>query len=335
MKEARKIVKVCKVRDLFDVKYGVNLELNALEQDRNGINFVSRTSKNNGVSAKVKRISDIPPLPAGTITVAGGGSVMESFLQATPYYSGRDLYYLTPKFDMSNEVKLFYCHCLRLNKYKFSYGRQANSTLPNLLIPTMESIPDFVHSMSIKKYGEELIRKANFSEDESQYPDNSTTVPLGSLFEMENGIASSQVVRREIKENDNWIAYIRPSYRQETSIDAYVNKKMISPEKVFPSETLYVSTDGQGSHTYSYVSTFEFVPNSNISVLIPKRKMSLQEKLFYAQCITRNRYKFSYGRKPKGDRIKALQIPQYPPRYVTGYTISDVINSFSTILEKV
>jgi hypothetical protein len=85
------------VNDIFEVKYGVNLELNSLELDPNGINFVSRTSKNNGVSAKVKRISGIEPIPAGTISVAAGGSVMESFLQPNPYYSGRDLYYLLPE----------------------------------------------------------------------------------------------------------------------------------------------------------------------------------------------------------------------------------------------
>ena len=106
----------------------------------------------------------------------------------------------------------------------------------------------------------------------------------------------------------------------------------IPDEKLFPAETLYVSTDGQGSHTYSYVSTFEFVPNSNVSVLIPRRKMSLQEKLYYAQCITNNRYKFSYGRKPKGDRLKSVLIPEYPPQYVTSYTIDKVVDSFSGVL---
>jgi len=77
-----------KVNELFDVKYGVNLELNALQQTTDGINFVSRTAKNNGVSARVARLLDVDPIPAGTISVAGGGSVMESFLQTAPYYSG-------------------------------------------------------------------------------------------------------------------------------------------------------------------------------------------------------------------------------------------------------
>ena len=56
-------MKMCKVIDLFDVEYGRNLELNSLEIDPNGINFVSRTSKNNGVSAKVKPILGIDPIP--------------------------------------------------------------------------------------------------------------------------------------------------------------------------------------------------------------------------------------------------------------------------------
>lgn len=328
-------MKTCKVSDLFWVNYGVNLELNALEQDINGINFVSRTSKNNGVSAKVKRIGSVEPLPGGTITVAGGGSVMETFLQMTPYYSGRDLYYLTPKVNMSNEVKLYYCHCLRSNKFKFSYGRQANVTLADLQIPALESIPDYVHSMSIKEYGEALIKQTEFPKDSSHYPSNTKSIPLGKVFVVENGIASSQVIRSKSKESENWVPYIRPSYRQETSIDAFVNKKLIPDEKIFPAGTLYVSTDGQGSHTFSYVSTFEFVPNSNVSVLIPQREMSLQEKLFYAQCITKNRYKFSYGRKPKGDRLKTVLIPEYPPKYVTEYTIDNVVTAFSEVLDMV
>ncbi len=326
-------MKTCKVSDLFLVKYGVNLELNALEKDPNGINFVSRTSKNNGVSAKVKKLINIEPLPAGTITVAGGGSVMETFLQMSPYYSGRDLYYLTPKVEMSNEIKLYYCHCLRANKFKFSYGRQANVSLPDLKIPTLDSIPEYVLSMSIKQYGKNLIRKSKFPENITNYPKNIKMVPLDKLFKVENGIASSQVIRNNKKESDNWIPFIRPSYRQETSIDAYVNKSLIPNEKIFPAETLYVSTDGQGSHTYSYVSTFEFVPNSNVSVLIPHREMSLQEKLYYAQCITYNRYKFSYGRKPKGERLQTILIPEYPPQYVIDYNIDKVVKSFSKILD--
>ena len=325
----------CKVSDLFDIQYGNSLELIYLEKDLNGVNFISRTAKRNGVSGKVKLLTTEKPFPAGMLTVAVGGSVLETFLQQSPFYTGFHVMVLSPKVEMSTAVKLYYCHCIRANRYKYSYGRQANATLGSLLIPDLESIPAYVHSMSVKACGEALIKQTELPEDNSNYPVNTKSVPLEKIFVVENGIASSQVVRSKFKESENWVPYIRPSYRQETSIDAYVNKKMVSPDKVFPAGSLYVSTNGQGSHTFSYVSTTEFVPNSDVSVLIPKREMSLQEKLFYAQCITNNRYKFSYGRKPKGARLKAIQLPEYPPKYVTSYNIDEVVSSFSDVLDMV
>lgn len=159
------------------------------------------------------------------------------------------------------------------------------------------------------------------------------TVSLSDIFILIPGIASAYVDRVKRPLSESYIPYIRPSYKQYSSIDAYVNKKLVPKDKVFPAYTLYVSTDGQGSHTFSYVSVFEFVPNSDVSVLIPKREMCIQEKLFYAQCITNNRYKFSYGRKPKGKRLSAILLPEYPPDYVLEYDIEEVMKNFSIGLE--
>ncbi|HHW4900740.1 TPA: restriction endonuclease subunit S [Escherichia coli] len=142
--------KLIPLSELFDVNYGLNLELNKLEKDSSGINFVSRTSKNNGVSARVKLIDGISPLPAGVLTVAAGGSVMETFVQDSPFYSGRDLYWLRPKFELTLEEKLYYCSCIRRNRHKYSYGRQANRTLKNLLVPSLDSVPAWVYGVTGK-----------------------------------------------------------------------------------------------------------------------------------------------------------------------------------------
>jgi len=136
--------KLVRLDSLFDVKYGVNLELNALTLDPSGVNFVSRTARNNGVSAKVALILDLEPLPAGLLTVAGGGSVLETFVQPEPFYSGRDLYYLKPLVDLTLEQKLYCCLCVRANKYRYNYGRQANRTLKELMIPDPREAPDWV-----------------------------------------------------------------------------------------------------------------------------------------------------------------------------------------------
>lgn len=138
-----------KISNLFNCVYGVNLEYYKMEENKNGIPFVSRTSQNNGVVGYVKRKDNIKPNPEMTISLAASGSVMECFLQEKEYYSGRDLYYLQPKIKMSKKQLFFYCMVLKNNKYLYSYGRQANKTLDNLLVPSIEEIPLWVEQVEI------------------------------------------------------------------------------------------------------------------------------------------------------------------------------------------
>jgi hypothetical protein len=72
---------------------------------------------------------------------AGGGSVLETFLQKEPSYSGRDLFYLRPRTTLSDEELLFYALCIQANAFKYSFGRQANRTLRDLPIPAPNLIP--------------------------------------------------------------------------------------------------------------------------------------------------------------------------------------------------
>lgn len=139
-----------RLNELFDIKYGINMELNTCVEtdfdDPEGINFVSRTESNNGISARVKIVEGKTPQPAGIITCAGGGSVLSTFLQEKPFYSGRDLYLLIPLKPMSRLSKLFCITVIKANKYRYSYGRQANTTLPYLelkLPATEDGHPDF------------------------------------------------------------------------------------------------------------------------------------------------------------------------------------------------
>ena len=64
-----------KIKDLFILEYGHSLELNRLDQStkKEAINFVGRSARNNGVTARVKPITDLAPASIGTISVALGG----------------------------------------------------------------------------------------------------------------------------------------------------------------------------------------------------------------------------------------------------------------------
>lgn len=158
-------------------------------------------------------------------------------------------------------------------------------------------------------------------------------VPLSEIFFVHNGLSSSQVEVKIEPENENDVRYIRPSQSYAGSIAGYVDYLLIDEKYIYPDNTIYVSTDGQGSHSYSYVLSFEFVPNSNVSVLIPRREMSLQEKLYYSVCVTINRFKFSYGRKPKGDRLKDILIPSNPPEYVYQDVFDEIFESWKKVVK--
>lgn len=148
------------IAQLFDVKYGVNLELQNLSiidsSDDDAVNFVARTSKNNGVVATVKKLENIEPQPAGVITCAGGGSVLSTFVQNKPFYSGRDLYLLIPKFEMSLLFKLFCCAMIESNKYRYNYGRQANKTMPNIIIKLPINIDGSINVSYIEGFMSQL-----------------------------------------------------------------------------------------------------------------------------------------------------------------------------------
>ncbi len=138
-------MKLVALSTLFSVTYGVNLELNKMTVNVNGIPFVGRSDRNNGVTARVALSPGVTPNPAGTLSVAGGGSVLATFLQLEPYYSGRDLFFLTALESMTDSQKLYYCACIRSNRYRYSYGRQANKTLKELLIPALDDVPEWVN----------------------------------------------------------------------------------------------------------------------------------------------------------------------------------------------
>ena len=152
-------MRTCAVKDLFDVQYGNGLELTYLRKKHDGVNFVARGQKDNGITAVVDKIIGVNPFPAGSISVAVSGSVMESFLQPRSFYTAYHVMVLRPLpgIEMSDAVKLYYCLCLRRNKFRYSYGRQANETLRDLQIPCLEDIPDYVKSFSAEQFQKSLV----------------------------------------------------------------------------------------------------------------------------------------------------------------------------------
>ena len=136
-----------RVDEIFDVRYGHSLELNRQVKvvPPDGVDFVGRAARNNGVTARIALPSGVVPGEPGEITVAlgGQGGAMASFVQQSKFVCGRDVAILTPKDSaMTLGEKLWWCLCLWTNHYRYGFGRQANRTLSSLLLPS--EVPSFV-----------------------------------------------------------------------------------------------------------------------------------------------------------------------------------------------
>ena len=128
---------------------------------------------------------------------------------------------------------------------------------------------------------------------------------IEALFEVESGYNAGSFELKEEQEND-YVPLFRPTSTIHNLIAGWIKQNISIKEKISKAKSLMVSTDGEGSHTYSYVTPIDFIPNSNTAVLKPKIKMPLSFLLFVAVAITNERWRFSYGRKPKGNRLKKL-----------------------------
>jgi hypothetical protein len=123
-----------RLNELFDVSYGTKLDLNKmrlLAVSNGGVHFVGRSSVNHGVSAEVAPLKNMEPYEGGLITVAlGGTKLLSSFVQQTPFYTAQNVAILRPKAPMSFAEKLFMCLCIRHNRFRYSaFGREAKFTL--------------------------------------------------------------------------------------------------------------------------------------------------------------------------------------------------------------
>lgn len=275
------------VQEYFDLKYGVNLEFTDMQEDPNGIPFVSRTEKNNGVVGRVKPISGIKPNPANTISVAGGGSVMASFLQKEPYYSGRDLYYLTPKIDLTERELLFYCMCLKANSFRYSYGRQANKTLKYLEIPARNQIPKYVYNLQVQKLKEEPISKKRLilAIQDWKY------FKVSDLF---NVTGSKSITKEKIAAyGAGSFPYVVTS-SENNGVEGLYN---YSTEK---GNLLTIDSATVGSCFYQPI---DFSASDHVEKLIPKFKLNKYIAMFLVTIFKLEMKRYGYGRKFAQKRI--------------------------------
>lgn len=291
------------LEDVFTVEYGQSLELNRLTVADDGVNFVSRTAKNNGVSARVQVPKVVSPSPAGCLTVALGGSVLATFYQAAPFVCGRDVAVLTPKNPkMSTTERLWWCAVIKSNAYRYSFGRQANTTLRTLRVP--DKVPSWVKDVTLD--GVLTAHDAVVSAEEVPASPDPVTLPpvydwkpfrLDSLFDVKRG--GSDAVDRSRTTGPNLITATAKNNGISGRSSKSANGK---------AGDITVSHDG--SIGEAFYQTEPFFAFSAVTVLSPKLGVipTTEAALFVCTVIRAERFRYSYGRKWGLEQMKSTEL---------------------------
>ncbi len=108
-----------KLEDLFDLKKGKRLTKANMSKGKTP--FIGAIDKNNGYREFIGQ----PPIhEANTISINYNGSVAEAFYQPNPFWASDDVNVLYPKFKMNKYIALFIVTLIKLEKYRFNYGRK-------------------------------------------------------------------------------------------------------------------------------------------------------------------------------------------------------------------
>lgn len=312
-----------RIDSIFDIEYGNQLDLNKCELCKapHGFNFVNRSASNCGVSARIKKPTGKQSYPAGCITVAMGGSVLASFVQQEPFFTGQNVKVLVPKSPMSLSEKLYYCACIEANRFRFStFGREANASFDSILIPEHKEIPPayinkkisipFILDTSKFRVALETGKWAKFR--------------LDSLFDIKKG-------KRLTKENMNSgnIPFIGATNSNNGQTASIGNK-----ENLHEANLLTVSYNG--SIAEAFFQPRPFVASDDINVLYPKFPLNKYIALFLCTIIGNEKYRFCYGRKWHKELMEKSEIKlpstdgitpnwQFMEDYIKGLPYSDYL----------
>jgi len=288
-----------KLSEIFKISYWTKFDFNKMEvcenNDLDWINFIWRTWKNNWIVSRVKEFEDKKPLKAWQITVALWWSILSTFLQLEDFYTGQNIAVLTSKNDLSERELFYYCMCISKNKFRYwAFWREANTTLKDLLIPSIEEIPDFVYDSKIPDYSDikESLNKEKLSLDNKKFE----YFEVKDLFE----VKGTKTTKKEVLEESwNWGAPYITTQSTNNWVYWFYN---IATEKWF-----VLTIDSAVTGFCSYQEK-DFSASDHVEKLTPKFEINKYIWIFLTTIINKEQYRYNYWRKFNQERIKNTKI---------------------------
>lgn len=289
-----------KLNTLFDISYGCKLDKNkTIEVNKKPILFVSRTSKNHGIDLICEKQFSIKANEAHTISVPlGGEGRLTANVQFQEYYNGQNVAILSPKIEMNLMQRIYYSLVIKENQFRYSaFGREANSTLGEIMIPSIDEIPDFV--TSFKKF--EKISTAPSVRDNDKIEEKEFL--LLDLFDSLSGTYISEEDAKKCKLGN--ISFVS-SGRFNNGVKAKI-ELMGFEATIFPAKCLSLAKNGSVGVCFYHETPI--VCTSDVLVLkFKQRQLNLYEGLYFKVLIEEHIFRFNYGRKINSDRLAEIKI---------------------------
>ncbi len=276
------------VAELFEIDYGQSLSLNKLRQvaPGTGIAFVSRTAKNNGVSAWVREVDGVAPLPPGLLTVClrSRNYALATFVQPREFYCGYHIFVLRPR-----RAKLWWADCIATNRYRYNFGRQANRTLPSLVLP--DEVPAWVHESKMPRYSSKPETSALPTLDTSSW----RSFALSEIFDLVRG---RHVLKRSMRRGPT--AYVGAS-ASNNGVTAWIDD-----EPDYPGGQITLANNGSVGE--AFYQPYPFIASGDVTILIPKSAFPADTALFVCTVLYAEKFRWNYGRKWSFNRMKVSTI---------------------------
>lgn len=289
-------MKLVPLNTIFKIEYGNQLDLYKMDFEDADINFVSRSSQNLGVVAKVSKYSNVEPYPAGLITVTLGGTyLLSSFIQQARFYTAQNIKVLDPKRKMDFKEKLFYCISIQANRFRYtSHGREANMTLDSILVP--ETMPRSWNAIDINK----LMNVNSVPMENEKILLNTSTWRYFNLTDLFTISASRDELMDELTQGAT-TPYVTSS-DSNNGVTSYVEE-----EATNPAGTITANRGGSVGYFYYQPVAYKATP-VDVRILSPKFKISTYIGLFLKTILQLEKYRYNYSRKMGSDRLAEFKI---------------------------
>ena len=205
---------------------------------------------------------------------------------------------LRPRVALTRQQMLFYCICIKANRFRYSYGRQANRTLRELAIPDLDALPEWVAGTDLNVFDgsrRPTLRSA-------QAPDDLIArrwrlFRMENLFDLQKGRRLTKAARKRHSGDVPFIGAIDSHNGVAGHVDTELHK----------GGTITVNYNGAGV-AEAFYQPMAFWASDDVNVLYPKFDMTPEMALFVTAIVRREKYRFSYGRKWHLERMRRSEI---------------------------